>query len=64
MKMNKKAWLLSCLLLLGGIIAAAGLLTMNEGSDKLAGLCLGIGSGLFSMSAAQLSIQQYYAKRP
>ncbi|AIQ28982.1 MULTISPECIES: hypothetical protein [Paenibacillus] len=64
MKVNKKIWLFSFLLLLGGILAAAGLLTMNESTERLAGLGLGIGSGLFSMSAAQLIIQCYYAKHP
>lgn len=64
MKLIPRVWLHIFLLLVGGILVAAGLLTMNESTKRLAGLCLGIGSGLSGMSAAQLIIQHYYARHP
>lgn len=64
MKMNKTVWLFTILLLLGGILTVVGLLVIDESTEKLAGICVGIGSGLFSMSAANLIVQGYYRKHP
>lgn len=63
MNRNKQGLLWICLLL-GGVMIAAGLVAMDESTEKLTGVCVGMGSGLFSMSAAQLIIQAYYGKHP
>lgn len=63
MKLNKMTWLY-IVLLLGGILVAVGLVGMNGNTEKLAGVSVGIGSGLFSMSAVNLIIRGYYRKHP
>lgn len=64
MRMDKKVWIFTALLLLGGVLTAVGLLIIDEKTEKFAGVCVGIGSGLFSMSALNLIVLGYYGKHP
>lgn len=51
-------------LVFGIVLAAAGLLLFGSMPKTVSGLCLGIGSGLAGMSAANLVMASYYKKHP
>jgi hypothetical protein len=53
------------LAILGAALCVFALLVLKDDSvKKLGGICLGIGSGTFGMSIAQLFMLRYYQKHP
>lgn len=64
MNMNQKVWLFTVLMLAGGILAGAGFFVINESLERISGLCIGVGSGLFSMSLANIIILRFYENHP
>jgi hypothetical protein len=51
-------------LALGVVLVVVGLLLPGSVPKAVAGLCLGIGSGIAGMSAANLTMASYYRKHP
>ncbi|WP_151736076.1 hypothetical protein [Paenibacillus tengchongensis] len=62
--MNRPLWVERGLLILGVLLAAAGLLAAWNGAEVWAGLGLGIGAGLIGSNTAMLLTRRYYRKRP
>lgn len=51
-------------IILGILIATLGFFMRDEALNTLSGLCIGIGSGLFGLSIAQLYMIRYERKNP
>jgi hypothetical protein len=63
--MKRKALLYALLLLTGGALALVGGVALTGDALKAAsGVCVGIGAGLFGMSASQLILLRVLKRRP
>jgi hypothetical protein len=63
--MTSRVLVYSCLLLIGaGLAIAGGLVQMEDALKAISGVSMGIGAGLFGMSAAQLILLLFLARRP